>query len=276
MAALNSSLGTMVMFGLSSFDGSQHRSESLEAGRWGVGEADGPGDTRAGEAGALSGALERGERQGRLLEERPTRGGELDVAAVTHEQVGPKRPLELVDLVAQRRLGDVEARCGSAEVELLRDGQEVAQQARLEVDAAIGGLEALADELAHSHPGAAASLREGLAETVTLQRLGVHPQLWKSLSSTNPIESMIGICRATSRNVKRWQNGDMCLRWTAAGMLEAERQFRKIIGYKHLAALALAVEADVAAGRATTSRSTTSPTDPPTTAEPAATLAAAH
>jgi transposase-like protein len=139
--------------------------------------------------------------------------------------------------------------------------------------AAIERLQALANELAHSHPGAAASLREGLAETVTLQRLGVHQQLWKSLSSTNPIESMIGICRATSRNVKRWQNGDMCLRWTAAGMLEAERQFRKIIGYTHLAALALAVEADITATRATTSRSTTQPTDPTTTTEPAATLA---
>jgi hypothetical protein len=68
----------------------------------------------------------------------------------------------------------------------------------------------------------------------------------------------------------------MCLRWTAAGMLEAERQFRKIIGYTHLAALALAVEADIAAGRATTSQSTTPPTDPTTTTEPAATLAAAH
>ena len=68
---------------------------------------------------------------------------------------------------------------------------------------------------------------------------------------------MIGICRATSRNVKRWQNGDMCLRWTAAGMLEAERRFRKIIGYTHLAALAIAVEADVAARRAATTRSTT-------------------
>jgi transposase-like protein len=142
--------------------------------------------------------------------------------------------------------------------------------------AAIGRLEALAGELAHSHPGAAASLREGLAETVTLQRLGVDPQLWKSLSSTNPIESMISICRATSRNVKRWQNGDMCLRWTAAGMLEAERQFRKIIGYKHLAALALAVEADVAAGRAATTRASTPPDHRPTTTEPAATLAAAH
>jgi putative transposase len=116
-------------------------------------------------------------------------------------------------------------------------------------EAAIDRLEALTGELSHSHPGAAASLREGLAETVTLQRLGVDQQLWKTLSSTNPIESMIAICRATSRNVKRWQNGDMCLRWTAAGMLEAEAQFRKIIGYKHLAHLALAVEADLTANR---------------------------
>jgi len=139
-------------------------------------------------------------------------------------------------------------------------------------EAAIERLEALALELAHSHP-AAASLREGLAKTVTLQRLGVDQQLWRSLASTNPIESMIAICRATSRNVKRWQNGDMCLRWTAAGMLEAETEFRKIIGYKHLAHLALAVERDVAARRAATSRSTTSPTDNENTTETAATLA---
>jgi hypothetical protein len=60
---------------------------------------------------------------------------------------------------------------------------------------------------------------------------------------------MIGTVRATSRNVKRWQSGDMCLRWTAAGMLEAEQQFRKIIGYRDLARLALAVERDLAAQR---------------------------
>jgi len=138
--------------------------------------------------------------------------------------------------------------------------------------AALDRLEGLAGELGRSHPGAAASLREGLAETVTLQRLGVHEQLWRTLSSTNPIESMIGICRRTSRNVKRWQNGDMCLRWTAAGMLEAERQFRKIIGYQHLAALALAVERDLAAQRTPTPTIT----PPPTTAtEPAATLTTA-
>jgi transposase-like protein len=143
-------------------------------------------------------------------------------------------------------------------------------------EAALGRLEALASELAHSHPGAAASLREGLVETLTLQRLGAHAQLWRTLSSTNPIESMISIIRTTSRNVKHWQNGDMCLRWTAAGMLEAEAQFRKVIGYKHLAALALAVERDLTSRRAATSRSTTSPSPITTTTEPAATLAAAH
>ncbi len=140
---------------------------------------------------------------------------------------------------------------------------------------ALDRLEALAGELERPHPGAAASLREGLAETVTLQRLGVHEQLWRTLSSTNPIESMIGICRRTSRNVKRWQNGEMCLRWTAAGMLEAEHQFRKIIGYKHLAALANAVEADLAATRAPVPTHTNSPTHHTTTTEPAATLATA-
>lgn len=133
-------------------------------------------------------------------------------------------------------------------------------------------LQVLAGELDHSHPGAAASLREGLGETLTLQRLGVHEQLARTLSSTNPIESMIGICRHTSRNVKHWQNGDMCLRWTAAGLLEAEQQFRRIIGYKHLAQLAVAVERDLHAQRAAATRSTV----PPTTTQPAATLTAAH
>ena len=57
---------------------------------------------------------------------------------------------------------------------------------------------------------------------------------------------MIECVRRTSRNVKRWQSGDMALRWTAAGMLEAERQFRRIIGYRDLAKLALAIEHDLA------------------------------
>jgi putative transposase len=68
---------------------------------------------------------------------------------------------------------------------------------------------------------------------------------------------MIEIVRRTSRNVKRWQSGDMCLRWTAAGMLEAEQQFRKIIGYSDLAKLAIAVERDLAAQRAAAHTTTT-------------------
>ena len=104
----------------------------------------------------------------------------------------------------------------------------------------------LAGELERSHPGAAASLREGLEETLTLQRLGTRGSLKQTLASTNPCESMIESVRRTSRNVKRWQSGDMALRWTAAGMLEAETQFRRVIGYRDLARLAVAIERDSA------------------------------
>ncbi len=84
---------------------------------------------------------------------------------------------------------------------------------------ALDRLEQLAGELEHSHPGAAASLREGMAETLTLTRRGISGPLTRTLASTNPIESMIECVRRTSRNVKRWQSGEMALRWTAAGML---------------------------------------------------------
>jgi putative transposase len=72
--------------------------------------------------------------------------------------------------------------------------------------------------------------------------LGITGRLAKTLSSTNPIESMIEIGRHTQRNVKRWQDGDMRKRWTAAGMLQAEQQFRRIVGYSDLATLVTAIE----------------------------------
>jgi putative transposase len=103
-------------------------------------------------------------------------------------------------------------------------------------------LEQLASELDHSWPDAAGSLREGLDDTLTLMRLGIAGSLAKTLSSTNPCESMIEIVRHTQRNVKRWQDGDMRKRWTAAGMLVAEQQFRRIIGYSNLAKLVIAIE----------------------------------
>jgi putative transposase len=106
-------------------------------------------------------------------------------------------------------------------------------------------LEALARELDRSHPGAAASLREGLTETLTIIRLGVPPTLARTLRSTNSIESMIAICRDHAANVKRWQDGQMVLRWIAAGMGEAATQFRRVNGYLHLPALRVALDATV-------------------------------
>jgi putative transposase len=107
-------------------------------------------------------------------------------------------------------------------------------------------LEVLARELDKTHPGAAASLREGMAETLTVLRLGVSPTLARTLHSTNPIESMISICREHAGNVKRWQDGQMALRWCAAGMVEAGKQFRRVNGFMHLPALRAALEAEVA------------------------------
>ena len=111
--------------------------------------------------------------------------------------------------------------------------------------AAEATLEALARSLDKKHPGAAGSLREGLFETLTVTRLGVPPTLARTLRSTNAIESMIEICRDHSTNVKRWRDGQMVLRWCAAGMLEAAKQFRRVNGFLHLPALRAALEAHV-------------------------------
>ena len=94
-------------------------------------------------------------------------------------------------------------------------------------DRALEQLTSLALELDHAHPSAAASLREGMQETLTVTRLGITGKLKPTLQSTNPCESMISTVRVIHRNVKHWSSGDMCLRWTAAGMLEAETRFRK-------------------------------------------------
>lgn len=113
--------------------------------------------------------------------------------------------------------------------------------------AAEAQLQALAAELDKTHPGAAGSLREGMTETLTVLRLDVPPTLARTLRSTNAIESMIGICRDHSRNVKRWRNPQMALRWCAAGMLEAAKQFRRVNGHLHLPEVRAALERHVAA-----------------------------
>jgi putative transposase len=103
--------------------------------------------------------------------------------------------------------------------------------------------EALAALLEKARPSAAASLREGLAEMFTIGRLGLPPAITATFMSTNAVESMIEICREHSRNVKRWRDGGMALRWAAAGMLEAAKQFRRVKGYKAMPHLRAALYA---------------------------------
>ncbi|HSK92202.1 MAG TPA: IS256 family transposase [Euzebyales bacterium] len=106
-------------------------------------------------------------------------------------------------------------------------------------------LEALARSLARKRPGAAASLREGLDDTLTVNRLGVTGTLLRTLASTNPVESMIEIIRDHAHRVKHWSSGDMALRWTAAGMVAAQAQFRRVKGYRQLPDLARTLERTV-------------------------------
>jgi putative transposase len=96
---------------------------------------------------------------------------------------------------------------------------------------------ALAAELDRTHPGAAASLREGMTETLTVLRLAIPPTLARTFRSTNAVESMISICRTHASNVKNWRDGTMALRWCAAGMVEAGKQFRRVNGHMHLRSL---------------------------------------
>lgn len=119
--------------------------------------------------------------------------------------------------------------------------------ANADPDVAEAALRALAAQLERVNPDAAASLREGLAETLTVTRLGVTGSLLKTVMGTNPMESMIEIVRAHARNVKRWQPGDMRLRWAAAGMLAAAGQFRRVKGYRQLPKLAASLRHAVGA-----------------------------
>jgi len=102
----------------------------------------------------------------------------------------------------------------------------------------------LAAELDAEHPDAAASLREGLEEMFTARRLGVTPRLAKNLTNTNCIESMISIARHTTGRVTKWKDGTMKKRWIAAGMLEAERSFRRIKGYRDMPDFVAALRRD--------------------------------
>ena len=104
-------------------------------------------------------------------------------------------------------------------------------------------LERLASSLEADHPGAAASVLEGLDATLTLQRLGIGGTLYKKLRSTNTIENLNSGIVTYSRNVKRWQGGSMVVRWVSAAIVEAEKKFRRVQGWRDIKKLVQALKA---------------------------------
>lgn len=110
-------------------------------------------------------------------------------------------------------------------------------------------LESVRLELERINPSAARSLAEGLEETLTIHRLGVPEALRKTLFSTNPIESALSVVEDKCRRVKKWQGGDMKLRWVASGLLFAEEQFRRVKGYRDIPQLVAAIQALASGGK---------------------------
>ena len=104
-------------------------------------------------------------------------------------------------------------------------------------------LERLADSIEAAHPGAARSLREGLAETLTVQGLGISGALYRTLRTTNPIENLNGSIAHYARNVKRWKNGAMAERWAASALDDAQRRFRRLVGFRDMPKLLAALDA---------------------------------
>ncbi len=100
----------------------------------------------------------------------------------------------------------------------------------------------LASSLHAQHPGAAASLREGLEETLTVQQLGITGSLYRTLRTTNPIENLNGSITHFTRNVRRWKDGQMLLRWVAGALSDAKGRFRKLRGHRDMKFLLAALK----------------------------------
>ena len=101
----------------------------------------------------------------------------------------------------------------------------------------------LATSLQAKHPGAAASLREGLEETLTVQKLGITGALYLTLRTANPIENLNGVIARFTRNVKRWKDGQMTLRWAAAALSDSKGRFRRLRGHREMKDLLAALKA---------------------------------
>ena len=109
-------------------------------------------------------------------------------------------------------------------------------------DQALKGLKTTARWLERLNPDAAASLREGMEETLTVVRLGVPELLRRTLATTNPIESAFSVAENVTRRVKCWREGDMRQRWCIAGLMRAESKFHRVKGHRHMAQLLRALD----------------------------------
>jgi putative transposase len=163
--------------------------------------------------------------------------GAKALAAAVREVFGAKAAVQRCTLHKRRNVAD---HLPDKEKEWV-DAKLVKAFGHPDPDQGLRGAVHLAGLLAKTYPGAAASLREGLPEMFTVARLGVDGRLASTLTTSNPIESMISIARTTNRNVTRWQDGHMVLRPAAAGMLNAERSFRRVKGYKQMPQLVAAL-----------------------------------
>jgi transposase-like protein len=105
---------------------------------------------------------------------------------------------------------------------------------KMEAKAGMTRIRKLAEWLEREYPSAAASLREGLEECFTINRLGLPPTLQRCLATTNIIESPHAGVRIRTRRVTNWQNGSMVRRWLASAFLRTEKGFRRIMGYREL------------------------------------------
>jgi putative transposase len=164
--------------------------------------------------------------------------GAKALAAAVREVFGAKAAIQRCTLHKRRNIADHLPDKAKAWV----DAKLVKAFGHPDPDVGLRNAKSLAAQLDKNYPGAAASLREGLEEMFTVTRLGIDGRLARTLTTSNPIESMISIARATNRNVTRWRDGQMVLRWTAAGMHNAERSFRRIKGYKQMPQLVAALK----------------------------------
>ena len=139
---------------------------------------------------------------------------------------------------------------------LHESGNAILREAWSQGDATVAKrrLEGLASSLESDHPDAAASVREGLDETFMLQRLGIGGRLYKKLRSTNAIENLNSGIVTYTKNVKRWQDGRMVVRWVSGAIGEAEKKFRRVQEWHDIEKLVRALEATEQKQEATAGR----------------------